>query len=79
MVKNVIISLLAAVLMASQDATAYCRGAMAFGIFAACLVFTCYIEDKYRQERARKRRMRRIRRRIAVLVAPKGEANERAV
>lgn len=78
MVKNIIISLLAAALVASQDAAAYCRGAMALGVFAASLVLVCIIDDKYQQMLARRRRLRRLKRRITILIE-EGVIHERAV
>ena len=62
MLKNVIISLLAAIMIASHDACTYCRGAMILGMFAACFVLVSVIEDQYEQWCARRNRLKRTRR-----------------
>ena len=66
MFKNVIISLLASIMIASHDACAYCRGAMLIGMFAVCFVLVSIIEDRYEQYciriNRRKRVMRTVRR-----------------
>lgn len=66
MLKNVIISLLASIMIASHDACTYCRGAMILGMFAACFILVSIIEDRYEQHCIRinrgKREQRAIRR-----------------
>lgn len=66
MFKNVIISLLASIMIASHDACTYCRGAMLIGMFAVCFVLVSIIEDRYEQYCIRinkiKREQREIRR-----------------
>lgn len=78
MLKNIIISLMAAGIVASQDAVAYCRGAEALGVFTVCFVIIRYTEEKYRQECRRRRRMRRLQRRIRML-AKEAEISEREI
>ena len=60
MLKNVIISILAAIMIASHDACAYCRGAMFLGVFAVCFIVVSIIEDRYEQYCIRSNRRKRV-------------------
>lgn len=60
MFKNVIISLLASIMIASHDACTYCRGAMLIGMFAVCFVLVSIIEDRYEQYCIRRNRRNRL-------------------
>lgn len=66
MFKNVIISMLASIMIASHDACTYCRGAMFVGMFAFFFVLVSIIENRYEQYcirlNRRKRALRTIRR-----------------
>lgn len=71
MFKNVIISLLASIMIASHDACAYCRGAMLIGMFAVCFVLVSIIEDRYEQYCIRINRRKRLSRRLQNLCKEK--------
>jgi len=71
MLKNVIISLLGAIMIASHDACAYCRGAMLIGMFAACFVVVSIIEDRYEQYCIRTNRRKRVMRTVRRLCKEK--------
>lgn len=71
MFKNVIISLLAAIMIASNDACAYCRGAMILGVFAVCFLVVCFIEDRYEQRCIRINRRKRVMRTVRNLCKEK--------
>ena len=60
MLKNVIISLLVAIMIASNDACAYCRGAMILGMFAVCFLMVSGIEDMYEKYCIRRNRRKRL-------------------
>lgn len=60
MLKNVIISLLASIMIASHDACTYCRGAMLLGMFAVCFIVVSFIEDRYEQHCIRINRRNRL-------------------
>ena len=73
MVKNVIISMMAAALVCRAECTAYCRGAEFLGVFVISMMILVGIDDWCREQRLRHRRKRRLQRRIAAIVS--GEEN----